>query len=396
MPCVCVDGRKADIASQSNIKRGCSLARDAGQAAREFHDAVCQPAGAGLVVFFCSPDYDLQRLAAEMHRLFGATQVVGCTTAGEIGPQGYVDGAITGFSLPAGECQAASQLIPSLSAFQITCGHAAAEDVIEALAETTDLPLDRNATFAILLSDGMSTNQELLIASLQNRMANLQLLGGSAGDNMALKQTHIYHQGRFHADAALLTLVRTSRPFRIYRCQHFTGSDVRLVVTEADPAARTVSEINAEPAGQEYARIIGLPASQLTPSRFAESPLMVRIGGEYHARSIQRMNDDGSLTFYCAIDEGVVLTLARREDIVDNLDRFFHRVRTEMGQPALVVGFDCVLRRLEAEERQTKYKLSRILSANNVIGFATYGEHYNAMHVTQTFTAVVFGSHSAP
>jgi hypothetical protein len=165
-----------------------------------------------------------------------------------------------------------------------------------------------------------------------------------------------------------------------------------MVVTRADPVSRVVSEINAEPAGEEYARIIGLAPSQLTPSRFAESPLMVRVGGEYHARSIQRMNEDGSLTFYCAIDEGVVLTLARRQDIVENLTAFFRQVRSEMGPPSLVVGFDCILRRLEAEERQTKYKLSRVLSANNVVGFSTYGEHYRAMHVTQTFTAVVFGS----
>jgi hypothetical protein len=168
-----------------------------------------------------------------------------------------------------------------------------------------------------------------------------------------------------------------------------------MVVTQADPIARVVSEINAEPAAEEYARVIGLEAAQLTPSLFAEFPVMVRVGGEYHARSIQRMNDDGSLTFYCAIDEGVVLTLAHHEDIVENLDAFFKNVRREMGTPSLVIGFDCVLRSLEAERSQTKYKLSHILSANNVIGFSTYGEYYRAMHVNQTFTAVVIGSASA-
>ena len=67
---------------------------------------------------------------------------------------------------------------------------------------------------------------------------------------------------------------------------------------------------------------------------------MVRVGGDYYVRSIQRMNEDGSLTFFCAIDEGVVLTLARREDIVDNLEAFFGRVRREMGPPQLVIGWN--------------------------------------------------------
>jgi hypothetical protein len=383
------------MATDQEIRRGCSLARDPVQAAREFHAAVFQPDGAGLVVFFCAPTYDTDALAAEMARLFPATHLIGCTTAGEIGPEGYVEGSITGFSLPANECTAASVLIHGLSDFNIARGHDAAEAAIAALAGRSGLPVDPETTFALLLSDGISTNQEVLIASLQGRMANLQMLGGSAGDDMHYERTCIYHDGRFHPDAALLTLVRTSRPFRIYRCQHFFGSDTRMVVTEADPVARIVSEINAEPAGAEYARIIGLRPDQLTPARFAESPVMVRVGGEYHARSIQRMNDDGSLTFYCAIDEGVVLTLARRQDIVENLDTFFNKVRGEMGPPRLVVGFDCVLRSLEAQHRQTKHKLGRILSANNVVGFCTYGEYYRAMHVTQTFTALVFGSTGA-
>nr|WP_294513895.1 FIST N-terminal domain-containing protein [uncultured Rhodopila sp.] len=383
------------MATDQEIRRGCSLARDTVQAAREFHAAVLQPDGAGLVVFFCAPTYDLDLLAAEMARLFAGTPLIGCTTAGEIGPDGYLEGSITGFSLPAAECTAASVLIQGLSDFNMSRGHDAAEAAIDGLAGRSGQAVDPETTFAMLLSDGISTNQEVLIASLQGRMANLQMLGGSAGDDMHYERTCIYHAGRFHADAALLSLIKTSRPFRIYRCQHFFGSDTRMVVTAADPVARIVSEINAEPAAAEYARIIGLRPDQLTSARFAESPVMVRVGGEYHARSIQRMNDDGSLTFYCAIDEGVVLTLARRQDIVENLDTFFAKVRGEMGSPGLVVGFDCVLRSLEAEHRQTKHKLGRILSANNVVGFCTYGEHYRAMHVTQTFTALVFGSTGA-
>ena len=118
---------------------------------------------------------------------------------------------------------------------------------------------------------------------------------------------------------------------------------------------------------------------------------MVRVGGDYYVRSIQRMNVDGSLTFFCAIDEGVVLTLARREDIVDNLDAFFSRVRREMGPPQLVIGFDCFLRGLEAERQQSKQPLGRLLAKNNVVGFSSYGEQFGAMHVNQTFTAVVIG-----
>lgn len=379
------------MAILDGIRRGQSAAADPVQAARDFHRAVAQPGGGGLVCFFCSTAYPLDILGAELARLFAGTHLIGCTTAGEIGPSGYMDGSISGFSIPRHAGFATSTLIPGLSAFRMSEGHAAAEAALAAFMRGTGAPVDPTKTFALLLSDGMAANEEPLVAAIHSRMGNVPLVGGSAGDDLRLKRSFVYHDGRFHPDAALLTMVRTSYPFRICRTQHFYASDVKMVVTSADPVARTVSEINAEPAAVEYARIAGLDVRQLTPIVFAEHPVMVRVGGACHVRSIQRLNEDGSLTFFCAIDEGVVLTLARREDIVHNLERFFGRVRQELGAPQLVIGFDCILRSVEAENMQCKHRLSRLLSSNNVIGFCTYGEQHGAMHVNQTFTSVVIG-----
>lgn len=374
---------------RSGVRRGHSLSHDAADAVRELHGKIAQP-NPGLIVFFCSSTYDLESLGAEIDRYFPNDCTVGCTTAGEITPAGYVDGSITGFSLSARDCCAVTALIPDISGFQMSRGHGAAEAAVNALAQHGHT-VDPHDTFAMLLSDGLSTHEEALLASVYERLGNISLAGGSAGDNLRLKQTFVYHQGRFHQDVALLTLVKTRYPFRIVKCQHFTGSETKMVVTQADPARRVVHEINAEAAAQEYARIAGLDASRLTPSLFARFPLLVRVGGEFYVRSIQRVNEDGSLTFFCAIDEGVVLTLARQEDILENLERFFQRVRDEMGPLQLVVGFDCILRNLEVEMRQIKHLTSRVLAANNVIGFSTYGEQFNAMHVNQTFTGVAIG-----
>jgi len=87
----------------------------------------------------------------------------------------------------------------------------------------------------------------------------------------------------------------------------------------------------------------------------------------------------------------VVLTLARRKDIIEDLATLFRNLRAEIGEPVLVIGFDCVLRSLEAETRQVKHLASRILAENNVIGFSTYGEQLSAMHVNHTLTGLVIG-----
>jgi hypothetical protein len=117
----------------------------------------------------------------------------------------------------------------------------------------------------------------------------------------------------------------------------------------------------------------------------------VRVGGAYYARSIQRMDPDGSLRFFCAIDEGMVLTVARGLDPVESTRNLLDEMKCEMGGVSIFLGFECVLRRLDVEQHQLSREMSELYRRNNVIGFHTYGEQYRSMHVNQTLTGVAIG-----
>jgi hypothetical protein len=91
-----------------------SCAAEAQQAVQEFHAAVAQP-DAELVIFFCSSEYDLDVLVTEINHLFAEVQVVGCTTAGEIGPAGYRSHSLSGAIFAAGSCVAVSEVLDQLS-----------------------------------------------------------------------------------------------------------------------------------------------------------------------------------------------------------------------------------------------------------------------------------------
>jgi hypothetical protein len=155
-----------------------------------------------------------------------------------------------------------------------------------------------------------------------------------------------------------------------------------------------VTEINAEPASVEYARLSGAGSAPLAPMQLATHPLTVRVGGDDYVRSIRSVNADQSLTFYCAIDEGVVLSAGAGCDMIDDLDRLFARIERAVGPPAAVLGFDCIFRRLELQTRGLQRRVSHLLAANNVVGFSTYGEQFQAMHLNQTFSGIAFGSGS--
>jgi len=83
--------------------------------------------------------------------------------------------------------------------------------------------------------------------------------------------------------------------------------------------------------------------------------------------------------------------VAHGEDIALNLDRSLKALKLEVGEIEMILGFDCILRRLEAQQKQKTHEVSAVLKRNNVFGFSTYGEQFRSMHVNQTFTGVAIG-----
>lgn len=366
-----------------------SCASEPRQAVAEFHAGVAQPEMA-VVVFFCSSHYDREILAEEMNRQFPGVQVVGCTTAGEIGPLGYRERSLVGASFPAATCTAVSGHLDQLQQFEIKQGLALAQAMLGQL-ENAAPAVNPDNTFAFLLIDGLSRREEPVAHALQNALGDIHLFGGSAGDDLHLEHTWVFHDGAFHSDSAMLLLVSTELPFRIFKTQHFVSESERLVVTSADASRRLVKEINCLPAAAEYARIVGTTADALDPTRFASRPVVVVIDGTDYVRSIQKANPDGSLTFYCAIEEGLVLRVVRGVDLLGNLQHTFAELHAEIGPPQFVFACDCILRNLEVTQAGVKDAVAQIFRDNNAIGFSTYGEQFHGVHVNQTLTGIAIG-----
>jgi len=372
-------------------KKGFSAAPAPAAAVSELVRQIGQPAMA-LVIFFASPSYDRRALAEAINTQLPGVEVIGCTTAGEITSEGYRENTIAGVSFGRDDYKAAIRLIPELDRFRMEHGNTAVQDLFAALglAPPTMRSIPHQL-FGMLLIDGMSRQEEVVVSSISRYLDPIPLFGGSAGDGLDFGVTWVFADGAFHTNAAVLALIETNCPFSVFKLEHFRPTDKKMVVTEADPLRRLVMEINAEPAAPAYAKMVGLDENQLNPMTFAAYPVVVRVGGEYHVRSIQKVEEDGSLRFYCGIDEGLVLTVADGDDIAKNLDAALTKLAAELGSIDLILGFDCILRRLEAEQKQKSLDVSQVLKRHGVIGFSTYGEQYRSMHVNQTFTGVAIG-----
>ncbi|PZQ99487.1 MAG: GfdT protein [Cereibacter sphaeroides] len=339
------------------------------------------PGPFALVILFISPDADMGLLESGVDAVFGSTPVIGCTTAGEIGPEGYVEGQIVAVALPEVHFAVDALLIPDL-------GDLNSQDLIGQLIRARQGLIRARPgwdhEFAFLLVDGLSIREDELTSALASGLGPVPLFGGSAGDGTRFKETFVLHQGRALRNAAVLAMVRSDCRVKVFSLDHLVPTEARMVVTEADPRSRTVRQINAEPAAREYARILGKDAGQLNTFTFAAHPVVVRIGGKHHVRAIQQVDRNGDLVFFSAIDEGLVLTLAEPQDMVAHLERELQA----LGRPEAILACDCILRRMEAMEKQLSGAVSTLLRQHRVVGFSTYGEQFNSMHVNQTMTGV--------
>ena len=342
------------------------------------------PGPFALVILFVSPDADLDALALRLPGRFGGAPIIGCSTAGEISGAGYTDGEIVAVALPAAHFAADLLLVPDLSVLERDALIGRLIRSRQALARARP---DWEGEFAFLMVDGLSVREDELAAALASGLGPVPLFGGSAGDGTRFRATYVLHDGHALQNAAVLALIRTECRVKVFSLDHLTPTEARMVVTGADPARRIVHTINAEPAAQEYARLLGKDPDQLTAFTFAAHPVVVRIGGKHHVRAIRQVGEGGDLIFFSAIDEGVVLTLADPQDMVAHLAGRMAELSAR-GAPVAILACDCILRRMEAQEKQKTGAVSALLRENRVVGFSTYGEQFNAMHVNQTMTGV--------
>ncbi len=371
----------------SGIAIAASEQRDIGAAVDELKHALGGRPYQHLLVFF-AVHFDAAKLSAALALAFPGVAVSGCTTSGEIVPRGMIEGGVLALAFPHDGFCIHADIIEDLG----SVGVERAGGIVRRLKSQLRNPLpNRTNTFGIMLIDGLSNAEETLVAAVHWAIDDIQLVGGSAGDSLAFANTALIHNGKVWIQSALLLMIETDVPFRIFKTQNFDPTSIKLVVTAADTANRIVHELNAEPAAREYASAIGLLPNDLGPFSFASYPLVVKVGGDYYCRSIRNMNPDGSLTFFCAIDEGLVFTVARPQDMVSSTEQTLREVEASLGGIDVVIGFDCILRRLDAETSQIRHQVDQLYRKYHVVGFHTYGEQFNAMHLNQTLTGIAFG-----
>ncbi|WP_323009677.1 FIST N-terminal domain-containing protein [Paracoccus sp. (in: a-proteobacteria)] len=357
-----------------------SVPADGADTARRIASAMA-PLDPALVLLFGMPSEGLPALGAALRDMLGqGCRIVGCSSVGEIGPRGYCAQTVTALGFPSasfrvGICVLRDQALVPVSEWMSTLRRF-----------QSDFRHDlRRSSFGVLLADALARQEDVLTATLDAAIPGLPVVGGSSAEGMRFGPTCQMVDGQAHSGAALFLLIETDLAAAEVSFSHFSPTDRRAVVTAADRHNRLILELNGEPAAQEYARLAGLAVEALTPTEFARHPLLLRTGRRHHVRAIRAITPQGGLQLLSGIEAGNILTLGRAMDMT----RGFADVLDALPRPPLMVlGFDCVLRRLALERAGMDRQMSELLTRYRVAGFNTYGEQHSGMHVNQTFVGM--------
>lgn len=347
-----------------------------------------------IILVFASTQQDPDQVAQHAQARFPNTLVVGCTSTGENFQGEFSSGALVIAGLSTPEIQWSCAIAKNLDQRD----EAQVQGAIRTLFEDASIDaesLDTSQHFCLMFLDGLKMAEEWASSIAADCLEGIALVGGSAGDDLAFQSTKVFYRGEALENTALFLLGKCpSRCFSVFKHQHFTATTKRLVVTRCDPSKRLVYELNGFPAIEAYARALGSETTQIPQDHVFMAPLTISVNNELYVRSVQQSsNDDGSLKFHCAIEDGMVLHIADHHEMAATLQSDLQALATPGKKVGFLLSFNCILRRLEANQGDTAEKIKHVVNniAESSIGFDTYGEQYNGLHINQTMVGIALG-----
>lgn len=334
------------------------------------------------ILFFASSKYDIDQLGKELQKAYAKAKVFGCSTAGEIVTGKMLKNSVVAMAFD-------KESIADIDIAVVE--HVKKENNVKAALsqfekyykkELGSLSIDEYV--GIILVDGLSGSEEKLMDTIGN-LTDIIFIGGSAGDDLKFKATHVFANGNAYTDAAVLALLKPTKGYEILKTQSFKVLDTKLVADKVNEANREVISFNKMPAVEAYAKATKTTSKTVADS-FMKNPVGLVINNEPYVRSPQQVKDS-SMIFYCNIKEGAELSLLESTDIVSDTDKALKEILKECNVAA-VINFNCILRTLELEQKKQTEAYGKVFTNVPTVGFSTYGEEYLG-HINQTATMLI-------
>ena len=344
-----------------------------------------------IFMYFASTLYDFSILSEELAKLIdNKCLLVGCTSSGEISSnEGLTKGGLS--ALAFGDASMKFETVVFEEVSRVPLMHR--RDIIEKLAKLGYVESQdkyENLT-GLLLVDGLKGAEEKLLSVLNSVFeGKLNLIGGSAGDDLKFEKTLLALNGKVVEDSAIFTMIKSNVKMTIYRENIFDSQGIEIDITKADEKNRKILEIDNKPAKSRYAELLGVNKNNLG-NYILKNPIGRKIGEAIYISSIASI-DGESLNMYAQVFENSRAEILKAKNPIVTQKETLEKIRSEFREIYGVFCVNCILRFLQFEKEGVLQEISRgIGSLGKYGGFVSYGEQYNKQHLNQTLTLLVMG-----
>lgn len=310
----------------------------------------------------------------ELRSAFPRSQLLGCSTAGEIFETSVRDGGLSVAVVRFAETRLATAVASVAGSHQ-------SYQVATSLAEQLLAP-DLRAV--LVLSDGLHVNGSQLVAGFNDVLQGSAIVtGGLAGDCDRFQRTWVLN-GSGPIDKGIVVLGLYGDRVRVGHGSR-GGWDIfgpERLVTRA--SGNILHELDGRPALELYKDYLGELATGL-PATALRFPLALRADAGDQKRLVRTVlavaEEDGSMTFAGDIPKGYLAQLMRTnlDHLIDGAEEAasMTRNRGSDGTPTLAIAISCVGRRMvlgERAEEEVEATLDELPASTRQIGFYSYGE----------------------
>ncbi|MCX5949150.1 MAG: FIST C-terminal domain-containing protein [Cyanobacteria bacterium] len=360
------------------VEVGSSIAADLAAAVPEALAPILAAGQPKLVLLFCSPIHDLTRAAGLVADQIGEAALIGCSTAGELAPDRSTCGGIAlwalggeGFSVTTGQGQGIAGSLRQ-----------AASDAAHCLDR-----LERRAhTVLVLLADGLCGDQmEVVRGAYDVAGVDVPLVGGCAGDDMAMQSTQQIFGRQVLSNAVVAAAISSEAPLGIGVSHCWEPLGEPMLVTSSN--GTSVETLEDRPALDVYLDAFDAPDEvRRNQEAFASwattRPLGIRRRDRIEIRYVSGCDfQSRKLLTIAEVPQGALafLMLGDAHSVLE-ATQMACQMACEGLQGAPLRGmllFDCVARRSVLQDERIQEELQRINAVRGdlpVGGFYTYGE----------------------
>lgn len=210
--------------AQSWVRVGASTELETAAALRQALAQLDPPAPPRLLVLMAAPRHDLSVLAGGIRSQLPEVPLIGCSSSGEIASDGALSQAVVLWALGG-------------SGIRISTGWGESQGqgrraAASQAAECLNLLEQRSHTVLMLLSDGLSGDQmEVVRGAYDIANVEIPLVGGCAGDDLAMRRTQQLHDQRVMQGAVVAAAISSDRPLGVGVSHGWTPISEPMLVT---------------------------------------------------------------------------------------------------------------------------------------------------------------------